>query len=507
MQHHRQLTQSPVLAKNTVFNLLGYGFPLIVALYCIPKIVAGLGTDRFGILTLAWVLIGYFGLLDLGLGRALTQVVAEKLGTDQTNEIPATIWTALLGMLMFSISLSIILFFSSKYLVHRFLNVPPDIVEETVGAFHWVAISVPVVIVSVGLRGILEAYQRFDLVNAVRIPLGVFSFAAPLAVIPFTVNLQWVIIVLFFGRLFATGCQFLFCRRIIPGLIAHFSIDTKGFWILMRFGGWMTVTNIINPLLVYVDRFFIASLLTTSAVTYYATPSEMIMKIALFSGALMSVLFPAISSSFKVDRPHSAFLLERGLIYVFLIIFPLVVILFSFTPEILTIWLDEEFMRNSSVVARILLAGVLFYCLGQIVYAFVLGAGRPDLTGKLHLIELPLYIFFVILGIYWAGIVGAAIIWALRFIGDTTCMLLMARRMLGNQTFKIRAVIVAVFMSLLAMCMLAMPVPLQWRMVGCLIVLVAFLLLGWRYLLSAREKDMINQVLRMASHLGGSHRG
>ncbi len=480
---------------------------MIVALYCIPKIVVGLGTDRFGVLTLAWVLIGYFGLLDLGLGRALTQVVAERLGTDQTDEIPATIWTALLGMLVLSLFLSTILFFCSNFLVLRFLNIPPELVEETVGAFHWVAISVPVVIISVGLRGILEAYQRFDLVNAVRIPLGIFSFAAPLAVIPFTVKLQWVIMALFLGRLFAAGGQFLFCRQIIPGLISRFSMDTKGFWILMRFGGWMTVTNIINPLLVHVDRFFIASLLSTTAVAYYATPSEMIMKIALLSGALMSVLFPAISTSFKIDRQRSAFLLERGLIYVFLGIFPLLVILFSLAPEGLAIWLDEEFMRNSSSVTRILLAGVLFYCMGQIPYAFIQGAGRPDLTGKLHLIELPLYIFFVILGIHWAGIAGAAIIWALRFIGDTTCMLLMAKKLLGNHDFQIKPVMVAVSMSFPAMGMLALPVPLSWRMMGCILVLVAFLCLAWRYLLSAGEKDMINHVLRTASHWRGIHRG
>ncbi|MFO7713952.1 oligosaccharide flippase family protein, partial [Desulfosarcina sp.] len=317
MNRSSSLTRSPLLVKNTLLNLLGYGSPLVVAVFSIPKIVAGMGTDRFGILTLAWVLIGYFGLLDLGLGRALTLVVAEKLGADQTTDIPGTIWTALFAMLLVAITLGTTVIVCNHWMVYDILKVPIYLQTEAYRAFFLLAAFIPVVVVSVGFRGILEAYQRFDLVNIVRIPLGVFSFAAPLAVIPFSVNLTTVILVLCIGRMAAAGIQFLFCCRIIPGLIGAFSIETRQFRMLMKFGGWMTVTNIISPLMVYVDRLFIGAMVSITAVTFYATPSEVITKLTLVSGALMSVLFPAISSSFRVDRQRSAHLLEQGLKTIF----------------------------------------------------------------------------------------------------------------------------------------------------------------------------------------------
>ena len=289
-------------------------------------IVAGMGTDRFGILTLAWVLIGYFGLLDLGLGRALTMVVSEKLGTQQTSDIPSTIWTALFGMLLVAITLTLAVIFCSPWLIHDFLKIPAGLKQETLNTFMILALFIPVVTVSVGFRGILEAYQRFDLVNLIRIPLGIFSFAAPLAVITFTVNLQVVILVLCLGRVVAACFQFIFCCKIIPNLVSNFSIETQKFWMLMKFGGWMTVTNLISPLLVYVDRLFIGAMISISAIAFYATPSEVITKLTFLSGALMSVLFPAISSSFSIDRQRSALLLERGLKYVFLAIFPIVLL-------------------------------------------------------------------------------------------------------------------------------------------------------------------------------------
>ena len=74
---------------NSVWNLVGLGLPLLVALVSIPILIRGLGTDRFGILTLAWVVIGYFSLFDLGLGRAVTKLVADRLGAGASERVPA----------------------------------------------------------------------------------------------------------------------------------------------------------------------------------------------------------------------------------------------------------------------------------------------------------------------------------------------------------------------------------------------------------------------------------
>src|SRR5437667_4284659 len=97
--HNGHLTSGRLLARNTVWNLLGSGAPMLLAVFCIPILIRGLGTDRFGVLTLAWALIGYASLFDLGLGRALTQLVAQKLGTGDEREVPQVVWTSLLLML------------------------------------------------------------------------------------------------------------------------------------------------------------------------------------------------------------------------------------------------------------------------------------------------------------------------------------------------------------------------------------------------------------------------
>src|SRR5260370_40800032 len=90
--HNAHLTSGRLLARNTVWNLLGSGAPMIVAVVCIPILIRGLGKERFGVLTLAWALIGYASLFDLGLGRALTQLVARKLGAGGGKANHSSAW-------------------------------------------------------------------------------------------------------------------------------------------------------------------------------------------------------------------------------------------------------------------------------------------------------------------------------------------------------------------------------------------------------------------------------
>ncbi len=68
--NNTHLTSGRLLARNAVWNLIGNGAPMVVAVFCIPILIRGLGKDQFGVLALAWALIGYASLFDLGLGRA-----------------------------------------------------------------------------------------------------------------------------------------------------------------------------------------------------------------------------------------------------------------------------------------------------------------------------------------------------------------------------------------------------------------------------------------------------
>src|SRR4051794_27268252 len=123
---HR-LTSGRVLARNAAWSLVGQVAPMLVAVVAIPLLIGGLGRDRFGVLTLAWLVIGYFSLFDFGLGRALTKVVAERLGEDREGELPALVWTSLGLMMALGLAGALVVGLLSSWLVRGVIKVPVDL--------------------------------------------------------------------------------------------------------------------------------------------------------------------------------------------------------------------------------------------------------------------------------------------------------------------------------------------------------------------------------------------
>ncbi len=426
-----ELLQGKQLARNSLLNLLGYFTPMGVAAFTIPPLIRGIGTDRFGVLTLAWVIIGYLSLFDMGLSRALTKLVAEKLGADQEKDIPGLVWSAILLMGVMGAAVASGGTLLLPWLIQDMLTVPPALQAETLDAFHLLMLSLPLVIPSIGLRGVLDAYQRFDLTNAVRVTLGIYSFSAPLLVLPFSEKLTPMVGVLVAGRLTACLAHLLLCFRVVPSLVRGIRPQRKMAGPLIRFGGWMTVTNVISPLMIYLDRFLIGSILSVTAVAHYATPNEVVTKLWLFPGAVMGVLFPAFSTSFVQNRAHTAALFGKGVKAIFLVLFPASLMMITLAEEGLGFWLGSEFAKNSTLPLQWMTIGVFIHSLGMVPHGLIQGIGRPDLTAKLRFAELPVYLITLWGAISVSGILGAAIVWVVRITADTALMFAMVWHLLN----------------------------------------------------------------------------
>jgi O-antigen/teichoic acid export membrane protein len=228
--------------------------------------------ERFGILSLAWVVLGYFSFFDLGLGRATTKFVAEALGKGESERIPAIVWTSLAMQTMLSITGGMILVVATPFLVGKILNIPPHLLEETKISFYLLSISLPVVMCLRSLKGLLEARQRFDLVNAVRIPSSSLIFLLPAVAIMLGFQLPGIILFLILSMIVAGFAYLTLCFKVFPSLRHLFSISSVIIKQLFTYGGWVTLCSIIVPILIYSDRFLIGTIVSVAALGYYTAP-------------------------------------------------------------------------------------------------------------------------------------------------------------------------------------------------------------------------------------------
>jgi O-antigen/teichoic acid export membrane protein len=180
--------------------------------------------------------------------------------------------------------------------------------------------------------------------------------------------------------------------------------------------------------MVYFDRFFIAGLLTMTAVTYYVTPFEVLSRMLYAPVAIVGVLFPALTTAFVVDRERMAEIYSQASRILLLTILPPVSVVFFFAPEGLSVWLGQDFRDASSIVVRWLSVGVIVNTLAFAPLVALQSIGRPDLVAKVHLAELIPYV-----GLVWFltkeyGIAGAAVAWAGRVMVDAVLLHLLAKR-------------------------------------------------------------------------------
>lgn len=482
--------------------------PMAVALYAIPRLIEGLGQERFGLLSIVWMLVGYFSVFDLGLGRALTKTVAERLGSGRAREVPAVFWTAFATMLALGALGGLIVYLIAPWLAGRALNIDAALQPETLRSFRAVAFGLPVIITVTGLVGTLEACHRFPLINAIRVPTGAFTFIGPLLVLPFAADLFAVVLVLLAGRVVEWLIFLVACLRVVPGLRGGTVFRREQVRELLGFGGWMTVSNVLLPLMIHVDRFLIGALRTVGEVTFYVTSAEIVVKLLILPRAWVSVLFPTFAAGFGARREETTALYAQSVRLLLAALFPVVLAIVVFAPEGLRLWLGPDYAVHSAPVMRLLATGIFVYSLAFVPTSLLQGIGRPDLTAKVHALEVPLYLGLATLLIQHAGIRGAAVAWLARACFDAVCLFALAARQAPGSGRALGRVAPAVVFALALLAAGVWPQSLAIKMLCAAGAVAIFAGLCWFWLFVEADRDAvrkrINQLIRRS---GGPQRG
>lgn len=414
------------MATNVALNLVGQLAPALAAVLAMPFLVSGLGPERLGVLSLAWVAVGAFTLLDFGLGRSLTLEISRKLALGRVQDVPALVQGTLILLAVVGVGGAAALALG-RFRLLAALGVPAALAPEVEFAILGVCLAAPFMTVSAGVRGVLEAFGRFDLSNLVRVPLGVLTYLGPALALPFSRSVAVSVGVLVVVRVLGAVAFLVFVRAQAGGG-GGWRVEWHHVRAVVSKGLWMNVANLAGVALTYVDRLILGAVLSLAAVAFYATPQELVGKLTVVPVALSAVLFPALSAAGARQSPDVVRLFSRGLTYTFVLLLPVVMVAAALAPEWLGAWLGGEFARESARPAQWLLLSVLLQSLAITPLNLLQAIGHAPVTAWLQLVQLPLFVG----GMWWAvsvaGITGAAFVWAARMLLDLTLLLAMARR-------------------------------------------------------------------------------
>ena len=415
--------------RNSGFALLGPAVPFGLAVLAMPVLTRALGAPRFGILGLGWALLEYLSLFDIGLGRATTRFVAERVAQRDRGLASIVIASASLQTLFGAVA-GVALALLSPLLAHRVFAIPAELRHETQVAFLILASTMPMVLLSLALRGVLEAAGRFDLSAAVRIPSGTATFLLPALGASLGLKLPGIFFLLLLSRIVTCGVLILAVRRALPGVTWNLRTQwqlPKG---MLAFGGWIAVSNFASPILVYLDRFMLGAIAGVTVVGLYTPAYEAATRLLILPGSLLNAAFPIVSAASADDRDRLARLFLSLVRHLLVLLAPIVLLLAVFAPEVLHVWLGPQYASNSASALRILAIGVVINGLGHVPCGYLQARGRPDLPARFHLVELALHVPLTWVLVHRLGITGAALAWTIRVTADAVMLFVAAHRVL-----------------------------------------------------------------------------
>ncbi len=488
------------IARNSMINFVGQFIPLVVGVASIPVVIRGMGVDSFGILSLAWMLLGYFTLFDLGIGRATTKFIAEELRNGVTERLRSLFWTSCAMNLLLGLIGGVVVATLTSFFAQSVFRIPPALIETAEQTFFVLALSLPIVLVSTALRGTLEAAHRFDYVNIVVVVSSSLNYLLPLVGTLIGFNVRDIVLLLMVSRLAAASVYLVLCLRVFPMFREGVSFEPEITKRLMSFGGWLSISNVVHPFLVYLDRFMIGSTISIAAVAYYTAPYEMVSRLLILPTSLTMTLFPSFSSIGAASKEDLTNLYVRSVKLLLLLMAPLVMLAILFAGEILHLWLGVEFAEKSTAVFQILAIGVLVNSPANVPYALLQGFGRPDLTAKLHVLELLLYVPLVWLLVKNMGIVGGALAWTIRIMLDTLLLFAASGRFMNLRFLFDHGLKRGINVVLLLVCALCVPlllhVTILVKAVIAAAILIVFSLASWRFVLDDAEREFITFAAR-----------
>ncbi len=483
------LTSTRVLGRSAAWTLAGQVIPIIIGIASFPYLIQRLGTDRFGTLTLIWLLAGYLGFLDLGLGRALTKHAAGLLASDKEEEIAPMALRALWAMLALGIAVGCALFMLAPWLAYDVLDTSPSLRAEVQSSIQLVALMVPMITSTAALNGLLAAYQRFDVINAIGIPLSALTYGVPLLVAFVAPTLPAVVISLGAIRVVGWVLTAYFCRRctqtlrFVPGQKSSVSLGR-----LLAFGGWVSVAGFLGPMLVYLDRFLIGAWLTMTDVAYYTTPYSVVTRVLVLPAAAAQVLFPAFAATSEIDPARLEVLVDRGIRAICIVVFPIAFLAVLLARPALDLWLGVQFAANSFVVLQLIAVGVFINAPAVVPASVISAVGRPDLIAKLYLAELVPYLLLLWVLARLFGIQGVAAAWTIRCALDAALLLAITRHVVPVARRALRRGAAIVLAGCVPIAAAFLPLEAGFKVLLAVVVIAGFALASWCWLLAPAEK-------------------
>jgi O-antigen/teichoic acid export membrane protein len=394
---------------NIATNYLRFAVSLLVVFLMTPYIIGQLGMDMFGLWSLVFAVIGIFGLMDFGFATAAVKTVAEATGADDEqgrNRALASLLMvyAIIGLL----SLLLVALLSGS--TGGWFDLTETQQDAFLPVFWLLGIAVSLNFPASLFKAALSGAGRMHVVNAVELVMVLVNAGLVYTLLQAGYGITGLAVSTALTMLGTSLALIPLAYRLLPGFSLHWRLmSLRNIRPLLSFSIYAFMANVAVLMTLRLDLVVIKLFLPLSAVALYAVAAKISEYTFLLNKQFSNALMPLVSQLHgRGDTGAIRRVMTDGTRLLLAVAVPAIGLLYYYAPELMQLWLGEEFAQSADLL-RILLLALVPMTL-QLNAANILGmTGRHRFLALAMLASagLNLLLSVALVGVF--GIHGAAL--------------------------------------------------------------------------------------------------
>ena len=355
----------PTLPINALVNWSTLVGTAIIMLLLTPFLIKHLGRNGFGIWTLISSILGYYGILDLGITSAIKRYIARYIGQENQRALNETTSTAFIIFCVLGFFL-IIVSFAIATPLSKYFSVPIQQIENFKNLIWILGLAAGIGFPGNFFNAVIRSHERFVVANLVVIIMTLLRTFLIIVFLSCGLGLLGVAYSYLIEAVFKLFLNFLTCKHLFTNIGFKFRFaQWEVAHTLVTFGLSTTVLEIANIMRFQLDSVIIGRYINFSSVAVYGVSALIIRFFLQFiATGTQAVLTPRFSLlDGKGEKAQLQQLFLKSLSITAFISFAIGSVLICFGKQIIVLWVGKEFI--SAVPILIILASSYTIALAQ----------------------------------------------------------------------------------------------------------------------------------------------
>lgn len=366
------------VVKNSIYGLIGFVIPFLVMFLLTPALVHQMGTEGYGLWSVAVSALGMMSMLEFGLGLAVSKYIAEYHVVQDKKGIGATVTIGFflstgLGVLLF---IPLFLFAGMVGELFETATIPE---EQVVRVIRMAALGFIPLLLRNSALAIPQGFQRFKIPTIIRTAQTVLVVVVALVLVGLNATIEQVIISTVLLMWVVAFISLIIAYLVLrPLQIAFPYCERKYLSKMLSFMTYSGLRGVGAQLFTSVDRIVVGIVLGLSSVTYYVVCIGIANKFVALANAFTQALVPAASSLYVSGDTRKVWRYFLSSFFILTIFnLSLGVFLILIAEPFLTWWIGPEFARKSLGLFRVLILVYSILALTAPAAQIANGIGAP----------------------------------------------------------------------------------------------------------------------------------